>query len=145
MAQERPHIGRLFKQVNEALERVVNNDMRPRGVTVSQMHVLMDLWNSEDGELSFRQLESSVGAAQSTIWGLVSRLEGKGLVESFSSPDDGRAKLVRLTEAGRRMCELCREDMGRHEQMLTADLSPDEIQTLASLLERVHASLTEQP
>ena len=145
MAERHPqHVGRLFKQIDEALERIVNNDMRPHGITLSQMHVLMDLWESDEGELGFKQLEASMGVAQSTVWGLVTRLEAKGLVESVTSPDDARAKRARITDAGRRTCEQCRADMDRHEQMLIGDLSPDEVQELSALLQRILASLTRQ-
>lgn len=145
MAERHPrHVGRLFKQIDEALERIVNNDMRPHGITLSQMHVLMDLWESDEGELGFKQLEASMGVAQSTVWGLVTRLEAKGLVESVTSPDDARAKRARITDAGRRTCLQCRADMDRHEQMLIGDLSPDEVQELSALLQRILASLTQQ-
>ena len=37
------HLGRLIKQINDAIAREVNNDMRPRDITLSQMHVLIEL------------------------------------------------------------------------------------------------------
>lgn len=136
------HIGHLIKQINDALQRQINNEMRPRGITMSQMRVLVELHHAEEGELSFKQLERSLGVAQSTVWGLVARLEDKGLVESMGSQEDARAKLVRITEPGLRLCEQSYEEMLAHERQLVAGLAPEEAETLLDLLERVHASIS---
>ena len=75
------------------------------------------------------------------MWGLVARLEAKGLVESLGDRQDARAKLVRITPVGTILCEQGYEMMLAHERQLVAGLTPEETNTLATLLERVHASL----
>ncbi len=135
------HIGWLIKQINDALQRQVNNEMRPRGITLSQMRVLVELHHAEGGELASKQLERILGVAQSTVWGLVSRLEDKGLVESLGSREDARAKVVHITASGSRLCEQGYEEMLARERQLVAGLTPEEAVTLADLLERVHASI----
>lgn len=135
------HIGRLIKQIDDELRRQVDNEMRPLKMTMSQMRVLVELNHAEGRELTFKQLEQSLGVAQSTMWGLVARLEAKGLVESLGNRQDARAKLVRITGAGTNLCEQSYEMMLAHERQLVAGLTPEEASTLVTLLDRVHASL----
>lgn len=142
MQTDQRHIGRLIKQINDALHRQINNEMRPRGITMSQMRVLVELHHTSEGELTFKQLEHLLGVAQSTVWGLVARLEDKGLVESLGSREDARAKLVRITGAGKRICEESYAEMLEHERQLVSGLSADEAEMLADLLERVHAAIS---
>lgn len=86
MAQDKRHVGWLIKQTNDELEHKINNKMRPMDVTIQQMHALITLASTPEGMLSFKQLKGSLGVAQSTIWGLVSRLEGKALIECLENP-----------------------------------------------------------
>lgn len=63
MAQDKRHVGRLIKQINDELERKINNEMRPMGVAMQQMRLLITLARAPEGMLSFKQLETSLGAA----------------------------------------------------------------------------------
>lgn len=47
-----------------------------------------------------KELERYFGVAQSTIAGVVSRLEQKGFVEAFGDAADKRIKVVHITPAG---------------------------------------------
>lgn len=135
-----PLIGPLLKQLNDALERDVNNGLRPRDITMSQMRVLMELHHADSGELSLKRLETLIGAAQSTVWGLVSRLEKKGLVRTYESPDDSRARIAHISPEGEEACRSCQKDMADHERRLTAGLSAEEVAQLRDLLARVTES-----
>ena len=145
MDEEHHLIGLLIKMINDALHREVNNEMRPQGMTMSQMRALTVLDRSDGGELSLKQLEMELGAAQPTVWGLVSRLEAKGLVSTWESPDDARAKQVGITAAGREQCATAYRQMLEYEQRLTQCLTREEASQLASLLERVWEGFTHQP
>ncbi len=80
-------------------------------------------------ELARREQLSQPGVTQ-----LVTRLEHDGLVERRPDPDDGRAVLVHITEAGRQVGESRRSERGSQLQPLLAELTPEARQAIAQAL-----------
>ncbi|WP_246113452.1 MarR family winged helix-turn-helix transcriptional regulator [Streptomyces montanus] len=72
--------------------------------------------------------------SQPGITQLVTRLERDGLVERRPDPEDGRAVLVHITEAGRRIGRSRHDDRTRHLIPLIAQLTPEERQVIADAL-----------
>ncbi|KAA0092660.1 MarR family transcriptional regulator [Mycolicibacterium sp. P1-18] len=81
---------------------------------------------NREGPMRLTALAEAEGASQSAMTQLVQRLERQGLVERRSDPEDGRASLVALGEAGRRLWDV-RADQRRERiaEMLT-DVSTDD-------------------
>ena len=73
-----------------------------------------------EGPIRLTALATAEGSSQSGMTQLVQRMERQGLLERWSDPDDGRASLVVLGEAGRRNFE-ARADIRRQR---IADLLP---------------------
>ncbi len=88
------------------------------------------------GERSMRGLADRLRVEPSTATRAVQRLVDDGLVERFTSPDDGRLVMVRLTEEGRRRHE---DVAGRRALAMSQILSAferEERAQLADLLDR---------
>lgn len=75
---------------------------------------------NREGPMRLTALAEAEGASQSGMTQLVQRMERQGLLERWSDPDDGRASLVMLGEAGRQIWE-ARADVRRQR---IADLLP---------------------
>ena len=133
--------GSLIKQIHDELEQQANNALRPQGLTMAQVGVLLALVDAEEGQQSMKELEQILRVAQSTTAGIVSRLEQKGLVEALGDLSDRRVKLVRLTQAGRECCCGAEEDMSRTEALILSGLTETERDILLVLLEKVRNSL----
>lgn len=129
--------GWFIKRIDNALEREANGNLQTLNLTMQQNRVLIHLSHAEDTTLSLKALEEHFGAAQSTVAGLVSRLEKKGLVEALSDPSDKRIKLVRLTKEGQRLHAVSRQMVVESEERLTALLSEEEQATLLSCLKKM--------
>jgi DNA-binding MarR family transcriptional regulator len=71
---------------------------------------------------------------QPAITQLVTRLERDGLVQRRPDPSDGRAVLVHITEAGRRICRSRHDDRTRHLAPLIARLTDEQRKALAGAL-----------
>lgn len=89
---------RLF-QTGNVLQRQVQNEM---GISTVQWAVLGAL--SREGftqGISFNQLTEYLFVSRQSLDGVLKRMERDNHVLRVPHPDDGRARLVRLTEQGR--------------------------------------------
>ncbi len=133
--------GWFIKRIDNALEKEANQNLQAINLTMQQNHALVMLVHAQDHTMSLKALEEDFGAAQSTVAGLVSRLERKGLVEAVSAPGDKRVKRVRLTAEGERLCAVSREDVVRSEARLTSLLSPEEREIFLTCLKKVYETV----
>lgn len=136
--------GLYIKRISSCLESEANRSLQARNLTHSQAHFLMELNRRENNTAPLKSLESCFDAAQSTIAGLAVRLEKKGLIESFSDPQDRRVKLVRLTTAGRAEVNACFREIAASEAHLVSGLTDCERTLLMNLLERLHETVKKQ-
>ncbi len=129
--------GWFIKRIDNALEKEANSNLQMLNLTMQQNRVLIQLAHAPENTLSLKALEERFGAAQSTVAGLVSRLEKKGLVEAQSDPADKRVKLVRLTEEGQNLHAQSHQRVVESEERLTRLLSEEEKETLLACLKKV--------
>jgi DNA-binding MarR family transcriptional regulator len=108
---------------------------------MQQNRVLILLAHAPAQTLSLKALEEHFSAAQSTVAGLVSRLEKKGLIEAVTDPADRRVKLARLTDEGQRLHAQSRQCVLDSEERLTANLSPEEREIFLSCLKKVYEAV----
>lgn len=132
----------LIKQIHSELEKNANNSLRQDDLTLSQVTVLMELDRAEGNQMELKQLERALHVAQSTAAGIVRRLEQKGFVEGFGSPEDKRIKMIRITPLGRDCCRKSEANMRKTEDSLTATLTDTERAILVSLLQKVRSSFS---
>ena len=133
--------GWFIKRIDNALEKEANANLQKLNLTMQQNRVLIYLAHAEGNTMSLKALEEHFGAAQSTIAGLVSRLEKKGLVEALSAPGDKRIKLVKLSEEGARLHAISRQNVVESEERLTALLTDEEKQSLLTCLRKVYEAV----
>ena len=131
------YCGHLGKLSNDQLLRQAGYDVTP-----VQTHLLLHLacWTGEQ-EASQRDLERKLRLKPSTVNGIVDRLEAKGYVSRRASPQDGRVRLVSLTEAGRSKVQDFHAIVEETERRFTASLSEQERGQLRKLLSRIIENL----
>jgi len=133
--------GWFLKRIDNAMEKEANQNLQALNLTMQQNRVIIILAHAEEHTLPLKALEERFSAAQSTVAGLVSRLEKKGLVEALTSPSDRRIKLVRLTEEGLALHAKGRQGVIDSEARLTALLSEEEKAQFLHLLEKVYEAV----
>jgi DNA-binding MarR family transcriptional regulator len=112
-----------------------------RGTSLTSRNVLAAL--AAEGPSRLTALATATGIAQPAMTQLVGRLEREGLVVRLIDPEDARATLVAITDAGRALRDELHQSL--HERMaeLLDRLSADDRATLA-LAMRVAMPLLEQ-
>ncbi len=133
--------GFLIKQLHDRLEKQANNLLRSKELTMMQMAVLMALQDAEEKQLSMKELERYFQIAQSTVAGIISRLEQKGLIVAISDATDKRIKVVHITAAGETCCEEAAVHMHEVEEGLLRGFSQEDRDMLNSLLVRAVENL----
>lgn len=133
--------GMLIRQINNALEKRCNSQLKEIDLTFSQMAALIELSNTSAKKLTFKELEKRMSLAQSTTAGLISRLEQKKLVSVSGDEGDKRIKYVEVTALGETYCNRAKQDMEDMEAKLLEDLSEEEKEILISLLNKVNLKL----
>lgn len=133
--------GWYIKRIDNALAKDANQNLQKVNLTMQQNRVLIQLARAEGYTLSLKELEGHFCAAQSTVAGLVSRLEKKGLIQALPDPTDRRVKLVRLTDAGLALHAMSRQGVVETEQRLTALLSEEEKEQLLHCLKKVYEAV----
>ena len=86
------------------------------------------------GEMESRDLAAAIGVSRPTSTGVVSTLEGRGLVRRRRSEQDGRMGRVSLTDEGLRKIEELFPRFNVEETAVTAHLSPQDQEGLARML-----------
>ena len=135
--------GLYFKKISDAVAKRANRSLQSHNLTLSQFHMLMALASSKEKTHSLKELEAHFHVAQSTMAGLVARLERKGMLETLSDPEDRRIKRVQLTQVGLKTSQACRADIRQTEETLVAGLNEEEKTLLMDMLRRVYASLND--
>jgi DNA-binding MarR family transcriptional regulator len=100
-----------------------------RGTSLTSRNVLAAL--AAEGPSRLTALATATGIAQPAMTQLVGRMEREGLVVRLIDPEDGRATLVAITDAGRAL--QAEQRQSAHERMaeLLDRLSADDQATLA--------------
>ena len=119
----------LIRQIHTELEKNANNTLRQDDLTMSQIVVLMELDKTADKQLELKCLEQRLHFSQ-------------GFIEGFTSSEDKRVKMVRITQEGLACCRKAETNAQKVETDLTAALTDTECAILTTLLQKVRDSFS---
>ena len=117
-------------QLSFLTQRILSAVGAEHDLSIIQIRLLGVL---RDRQVGMLELGGHLGLDKSSMTGLVSRAEKRGLVRRSPSPHDGRAVLVSLTPAGRRLAEYGSAEIRRRITELTAGLTVDQVAQLTQL------------
>lgn len=94
--------GYLLWQVSMRWQLLMNQRLRSVGITLTQFSLLAGLyWLDRQGEVVTQQRLADYAHTDKMMTSkVVQTLSRKGLLQRFDTPQDGRAKQLRLTSAG---------------------------------------------
>ena len=124
-----------FFAVAHALKRSVNARVQPTGLSLARLRVLYQL-AATDG-IRLGELSTCVDVAPRTMTSTVEAMERDGLVARRPDPNDGRATIVTITEAGRRSFAEGRRLQASAIADLFASLDADQQAALHDALDRL--------
>jgi DNA-binding MarR family transcriptional regulator len=110
--------------------------LRPHGLTFARYEALVLLCFSSRGSLPLGKMGERLQVHPTSITSIVQRLGADGLVIRRPHPEDGRAILAEVTEAGRALVEVATADLVAADFAL-GSLTDDELGRLSELLRPV--------
>jgi len=123
------------------IERALNDELLPHGITYRQWQVLA--WLALEGPLSQTDLAQRMKIEPPTLVGVLDRMERDGLLIRESCPDDRRKRMVRPLPQAEPVWRTIVASTERVRAKATRGLTPEQVQTLISLLRAVQANLQE--
>jgi DNA-binding MarR family transcriptional regulator len=136
-------LGTLIKQAEQALIAEKNRVLRPFGLTVPQYSALLIL--SEHPLISAARLARLCGVTAQAITGVVSLLDGRGLITKTPSADHARVLLLGLTPAGASVLSQADRAAVAVERRLAGAYTRAELDELRARLATAIAVLAQAP
>lgn len=110
------------------------------GLTPPQFQMLTVINRLSDEPITQRRLARELYVSFPNITVMLTRLEDSGFIERNPHPDDGRAKIVRLTQRGKRMLQRIWRGHEQQLEHVTIGLNGDERLDLTRLLNKMIAA-----
>ncbi|RAG82828.1 MarR family transcriptional regulator [Streptacidiphilus pinicola] len=125
-------MGNVYRLINDRLRHDIAD---ATGLDGSEFEFLLRLARFPDARGMATRVGETMGYSSAGTTKLVARLERKGLIERTRDPEDGRAYLVGLTEAGSEALRLGLEaHVPRLEEEVLAPLTPAQRRALQGIL-----------
>ena len=135
--------GFLVHDVSRVRRTVIDQVMRPYGVTRSQWSALSALSRGGNNGMMQVDLARLMEMGKVTVGGLIDRLEASGLVERRADESDRRAKRVYITEQGYEVIRVMIAVSAKLNKRMLKGLTPLEIETAERVLLHVKGTLKE--
>lgn len=135
------HLARLVSLAGRALSARIVAELEEHGIGRGEYRVLFALCEREG--VSQTDLCERHRLDKGALARVVARLEERGYVERRPDPDDGRRKLLYLTDAGEALRPEIEDLKARIDRELTAGFSEAEREAFAESLERACRNLTQ--
>jgi DNA-binding MarR family transcriptional regulator len=126
------NIYRAAGAIRNHLERSV---LAEHGLTWTGWVVLWVVWIWE--EIEARHVAAEAGISKGTLTGVLTTLEGRGLLVRSTHPEDARRVLVTLTDRGHHLMGELFPEFNAQEVLVTAPLESQERMRLADMLRSI--------
>jgi len=116
--------------------RLTKDEAQKVGLTGPQLSVAKLL--EQLGDLSLSELSERINAQNSTVTGIVDRMEREGLVDRKRSAEDRRVIHIRLTDKGQKLARsMSFEPFKIFREAFEEALTPAELRELVTLLDKL--------
>lgn len=123
-------LGYLIHDVSRMRRTLVDQHMRPEGITRSQWWVLANLSRHGADGIKSTELAKLLDVGKVTLGGLIDRLEIAGYVYRRASKEDRRAKHIFISEAGYSLINRMRIIVEDLNVKMCDGLSEEEIESM---------------
>jgi DNA-binding MarR family transcriptional regulator len=135
-AVDQMHAVTSLMRVQQLVLSELDDLLKPHGLSFARYEALVLLTFSRAGSLPLGKMGERLQVHPTSVTSIVDRLEAAGHVVRRRHPDDGRAVLAEITDAGRAVVEAATHDLVTARFAL-ADVPVDDLRELSALLRPV--------
>jgi DNA-binding MarR family transcriptional regulator len=130
----------LIRNLNKSMRHRFHDFMQDSGLTFPQLSVISTL--TKNGEVKVSVLSNKIGLSDSTVSGILDRLEQKNIIRRERNQDDRRVVKIALTEGSRKFYKDFHKRTEEHFSNLLKRLSEQEIKDIIKGLETLNSILS---
>lgn len=128
-------VGTTLFRFHSRLERRMAESLGVHGLTLPQFDVLATLWHGEG--ITQQELAERLLVTKGNVVGIIDRTSAAGWVERRPDPEDRRANLLYLTDAGRKLVAEAWPCQNNFMKKIFGTLTEGELRLMFELLERL--------
>ena len=132
------HAVTSLMRVQQLVLAQLDEILKAHGLTFARYEALVLLTFSRAGALPLGKMGERLRVHPTSVTSIIDRLQAAGLVVRRRHPEDGRAVLAEITDAGRDLVERATKDLVEARFALSA-LSPEQLRELSNVLREVRA------
>ncbi|WP_373118687.1 MarR family transcriptional regulator [Holdemania massiliensis] len=137
--------GFLISQIRQLSGRTFGKILKEKGIDAfngPQGRILYVLW--EQGELSITDIARLTSLANTTLTGMLDRMEAQGLVVRIPDQHNRRRILIQLTLKARQLQDAYDEVSEKNNAIFYAGFTQSEIQQFEAMLKRILQNYEEE-
>lgn len=129
-----------IKRISHFLSQLIQIKAEPYGITNAQLNVMFCLMSGDP--ITQKQLLEYLDVKSSTLTVLLDQLERKGFISRKQNPDDSRAKILSLSEKGKKFIRQTVEPIAEElENHLLIGFDQSEKEQLFTLFDRLLSNM----
>jgi len=132
----------LSRNFNKSMRHKFHHLMQDSDLTFPQLSVISML--EKHGEQKVSELSLKIGLSDSTVSGILDRLEQKDIIKRERTKDDRRVVKISLTGKSKELCNDFRRKREEYFTRLLKKLSEEEIKDIIKGLEILNRVLAEE-
>jgi DNA-binding MarR family transcriptional regulator len=126
-------IVQLMKKVMSKIKQEIGDHFKEMNLTGPQGILLGTLAHQDEMKVS--ELSEKVGLSNSTVSGILDRLENQGLVERIRSKEDRRVVYIKVTDEFRKQSQKHFEEVNRVIEQMMEKATQEELDTILKGME----------
>ncbi|MEM0531456.1 MAG: MarR family winged helix-turn-helix transcriptional regulator [Candidatus Pararuminococcus gallinarum] len=141
---EAQSIGSMIKILSETIGQKVNKNCKEFNLTMQQMKILHFLRMREgEKEASQKEIQNFMRISHPTVVNILRLMKEKGFIETSTSHEDKRMKIVRLTGKEDKFVKDVISEREEMEKQLVKGLTQKDQENLRWYLKKMYENLTE--
>lgn len=135
----------VVRSTAQQMDNTISEWMADSAATPARFQILAQLWAAKGRGVAQKDIAAAMGVTRATVSGLMAALERDGLITSTVADNDRRSCLATLTRKGEAVIEKAIESNKTRLRAAYTTLTPDELTTLTTLLERFRQGFSVSP